>query len=237
MKKTAVLAVLALFLLCGFSSGEEAKDILKRVREKDSNIGNVFKTFRMVYNKKSPWGFNGNFETLIKGNKKRMNSNSGTLASDAIFDGTHCWNIFPMTGTTQQNKDYYDQNDKGLFAWVKKFNDNVKLSGEETIDKRKCWVIEGDGGEEYLKKIWVDQKTLSLIKAGGGSMKLINSEFKPLNEAYEAPMKTDIMRDDKIDMAIVVTVLETGKEISDDLFKVDVKPNDSPFGDFIKFGK
>ena len=142
-----------------------------------------------------------------------------------------------MTGTTRQNKDYYDQNDKGLFAWVKKFNDNVKLAGEETVAKRKCWVIEGDGGEEYLKKIWVDEKTLSLIKAEGGSMQLLNSEFKALNEDYEVPMKTDILKDGKIDMAILVTAAETGKDISDDLFKVEVKPNDNPFGDFIKFGK
>ena len=88
MKRIAALSVLTVFLLCAFSFGEDAESTLKKVREKDQNIGNVFKTFRLVYNKKAPWGFDGTFETLIKGNKKRMNSKSGTLTSDAIFDGT-----------------------------------------------------------------------------------------------------------------------------------------------------
>jgi len=237
MKKYAVLTLLSVFCLQSIAFGEDAKDIMKQVREKDQNIGKIFKTFRMVYEKKSPWGFNGTFETLIKGDKKRSNNNSGTLTSDVVFDGKYYWSIFPMTGNTQKDARYYDDNDKGIFAWCKKFNDNVKLTGEEKIGDRLCYVIEGDGGEEYLKKIWVDKKTLSLIKAAGGSMKLVNSEFKALKEGYEVPMKTDIHKDDKIDMAIVVTILETDKDIDDKLFKVDETPNDNPFGGMFNFGK
>ncbi|OGF45501.1 MAG: hypothetical protein A2231_01085 [Candidatus Firestonebacteria bacterium RIFOXYA2_FULL_40_8] len=237
MKKLAVLALLSVFCLQSSVLGEEAKDIMKKVREKDQNIGKTFKTFKMVYEKKAPWGFKGTFETLIKGDKKRVNTNSGTLTSDIVFDGKNYWSIFPMTGTTQQNERYYDDNDKGIFAWCKKFNDNVKLVGEEKVGDRLCYVIEGDGGEEYLKKIWIDKKTLSLIKAAGGSMKLVNSEFKKIDDDYEAPMKTDILKEDKIDMAIVVSVLETDKDIPDSVFKVDEKPDDSPFGGMFKFGK
>lgn len=237
MKKLAVLLLMSAVFLSVSAFGEDAKEVMKKVREKDQNISKVFKSFKMVYEKKSPRGFNGKFETLIKGDKKRLNSNSGTLTSDIVFDGKNYWSIFPMTGTTQQNNKYYDDNDKGIFGWSKKFNDNVKLTGEEEVLERKCWVIEGDGGEEYLKKIWVDKKTLSLLKASGGNMKLVNSGFKTIKDDYEVPMKTDILRDDKIDMAIIVTVLEIDKEIDDSVFKVDEKPNDSPFGGMFKFGK
>ncbi len=230
MRKISVILLLAVFFLQSSVFGEEAKDIMKKVREKDENIGKVFKTFKMSYEKKAPWGFKGTFETLIKGDKKRMNNGSGTFTSDIVFDGKTYWSLLAFGGmVTKQNSKYYDDNDKGIYGWCKKFNDNVKLTGEETVADRKCYVIEGDGGEEYLKKIWVDKKTLSLIKAAGGNMKLVNSEFKVLNDDYEVPMKTDIFKDDKIDMAIVVTVLEIDKEIADSVFKVDAKTENNPF--------
>ena len=183
MKKLMLCAFLALFFLQSACFAEEAKDIMQKVREKDQNIGKVFKTFRMLYEKKAPWGFTGSFETLIKGDKKRMNNGSGTFTSDIVYDGKTYWSLLAFGGmVSKQTAKYYDENDKGIFGWCKKFNDNVKLSGEEVIAGRNCWVIEGDGGEEYLKKIWVDKKSLSLIKAEGGNMKLVNSEFKALND-------------------------------------------------------
>ncbi|OGF46554.1 MAG: hypothetical protein A2452_05265 [Candidatus Firestonebacteria bacterium RIFOXYC2_FULL_39_67] len=236
MKKFMVLLMTTVFCLQGSAFGEDAKDIMKKIREKDQNIGKVFKTFRMSYEKKAPWGFNGTFETLIKGEKKRSNNKSGTLTSDVVFDGKTYWSLLAFGGmTTKQNSKYYDDNDKGIFGWCKRFNDdNVKLTGEETVADRKCYIIEGDGGEEYLKKIWVDKKTLSLVKSSGGNMKLVNSDFKVINDDYELPMKTEIFKEDKIDMTIAVTVLEIDKEISDSVFKVEAKDENNPFEGLFK---
>lgn len=230
MKKFLAISLMAVFCLQCAAFGEDAKDIMKRVREKDENIGKVFKTFRMSYEKTAPWGFKGTFETLVKGDKKRSNNKSGTLVSDVVFDGKTYWSRFAFGDmVTKQEKKYYDENDKGLFGWSKKFNDNVKLTGEEAVGDRKCYIIEGDGGEEHLKKIWVDKQTLSLIKSTGGNMRLVNSDFKKINEDYEVPMKTDIFKDDKIDMAIVVTILEIDKDIADSVFKVEAKEENNPF--------
>src|SRR3989339_542760 len=105
MKKFMVLLMTTVFCLQGSAFGEDAKDIMKKIREKDQNIGKVFKTFRMSYEKKAPWGFNGTFETLIKGEKKRSNNKSGTLTSDVVFDGKTYWSLLAFGGMTTKQED------------------------------------------------------------------------------------------------------------------------------------
>ena len=147
-----------------------------------------------------------------------------------IYDGTDTWMIHPMTGKTKspltQERD-----------WWKSVSDKTVLSGKESVGGRDCHVIDFSADDEApLDKIWLDTEELLMIQAevsapNGKMMRILMSDFRPLEGEWKMPYKTEVFEGEKIGATVTVTSVDVNTGLSDDLFdaeKVEVKKVELP---------
>ena len=104
------------------------------------------------------------------------------------------------------------------------FIDDAKIAGEETVDGRTCHVIKIRQTEETpFSTIWLDTEDLVLVKGenvtGEATYTITNSEFKTVNAALPPmPYRTEVSRNGKTEITLVVKSIESDTGLSDDLF-------------------
>lgn len=148
-----------------------------------------------------------------------------------IFDGTDTWTIHPFAGKSKlsgEEKNKY----RMLSNWWELIPSNAEIVGEETVDGRTCHIIKIQQTEETpFSTVWLDTKDLVLVKgeniAEGATYTIMNSEFKKIDEAMPAmPYRTEVSRDGKTEITLIVKSIEVNTGLSDDIFdpeKVELK--------------
>jgi len=154
-----------------------------------------------------------------------------------IYDGTDTWMIHPMTGKTKspgsQSQDPFLQERD----WWDSVSDKTVLSGKESVGGRDCHVIDFSADENApIKRLWLDSKDLMMVQAevsapNGKMMRILMSDFRPLEGEWKIPYKTEVFEGEKIGATITVTSVDVNTGLSDDLFdaeKVEVKKVELP---------
>jgi outer membrane lipoprotein-sorting protein len=172
-----------------------------------------------------------------KGDKYRWESKMqgpqmpGGMETVIIYDGRDTWMVSGFTGKKKlsggQEKQYQAQRD-----WWDQVSEKASIVGSETVSGRDCYVVDvNDPQKSSFTKMWVDKKSLNLIKGEmknpkGETSSWVSSDFRKVKGDLEMPYKTEMFQNGKLMSAAVVKSVEINKGLADDLFdpeKVQVK--------------
>lgn len=155
--------------------------------------------------------------------------------SSIIYDGKDTWIIMPFIGKQkipakealkhQANRDWWDL-----------FSSDSRLTGQEKVAERDCYVIEMSEEEPSpYDKVWVDIETLVMVKGESGAqdstappMTWVNSDFRKVDDKWEMPYRTDIYTDGTLASTAITKSIKINKVIPDDFFNPHLIKADGP---------
>jgi chaperone LolA len=153
-------AVLCLWCLPVFGAGISSQEIIRKVEQKLAEQKTVVAQFEELY----IWKLTGEKQT-IKGEFTLKGESQFRITTDdqlIVSDGKTLWTYSKPAGRVLVDKVENAENDwlpQKLFLKTQKEYRN-RLSGEETFQDRRCYVIELDAekGDSYITKmkVWVD---------------------------------------------------------------------------------
>ena len=245
----ACAALLAFAGGCG-GGGTELDDIVMEAKSKrerfEDDIADLTMTAQLA--QEAPQGtVNLDMKILTKGRKVRtemvipqmpgMPDGMAGAEMITIYDGTDTWMIHPMTGKTKSPGSESQNPLTQERDWWKSVSDKTVLLDKESVGGRDCHVIDFSADDEApLDKIWLDTEELLMIQAevsapNGKMMRILMSDFQPLQGEWKIPYKTEVFEGEKIGATISVTSVDVNTGLSDDLFdaeKVEVKKVELP---------
>jgi len=237
----AVLALLAcLSFLPGRAFAETWESLSKRMAESCAKYKQGIKDITWTMEMGVP-SSEGSFKTTSvmysKGNLYRVEvsmegmEDAGVPAEMAggktivIGDGTDAWIVNPMMG---KSKIPVDEGAKYRGQWT--CDDYVPVKAEivggEKVGGRECWVLSVLDPSSDFAKLWIDQKSLLLVKMEGkpedgvASVVLL-SDFRKVSGDFEMPFKTEMYSGKDLISTSVVKSIAVNKGIADDLFDPD----------------
>ncbi|HOX38196.1 MAG TPA: outer membrane lipoprotein-sorting protein [Candidatus Brocadiia bacterium] len=158
----------------------------------------------------------------------------GSMKTTIICDGKNAVMFSPMTGKRPlpeaQSREMSAR--RGWWEWMK----TGTVTGEEKVGDREAIVVEAtpeSGKETPFTKIWIDKKTLQMIKgeaknAREGVMTVTCSDFKKVQGELEIPYKTEMKQGDKLMSTVTVKSVEVNKGLADELFDPEKLKADKP---------
>jgi outer membrane lipoprotein carrier protein len=165
MRKPSIFRIGLMCLLCmpAFGAGLQSQEIIQNVEKKLSEKQTVTARFEELY----VWKLTGEKQT-IKGEFNLKGENRFRITTDdqlIVSDGKTLWTYSKPAGRVLIDKVENAENDwlpQKLFLKTRK-DFRHRLSGEETLQGRKCYVIDFDAENEdsYITKmkVWVDAET------------------------------------------------------------------------------
>ena len=144
-----------------------------------------------------------------------------------IYDGTDTWMIHPMMGKTKSPGSESQNPLTQERDWWKSVSDKTVLLDKESVGGRDCHVIDFSADDEApLDKIWLDTEELLMIQAevsapNGKMMRILLSDFRPLEGEWKMPYKTEVFQNDKLMATMTMTSVDVNTGLSDDLFDAD----------------
>jgi len=246
IKWPVILLVVSVILFLGVGQGfsQSVSDILRKAESNYKNFNQDFKDMAMVFDAKiyTPQGeMTSEMKLFTKGEKSRseivmqfpesagMPEGMGSMQTIIIFDGQDAWMISSFAGKqklTSEEAEEQMQYQKGM-NWWQSISDKAKYIGIEKINNRECYVLEIEaGGDSHYSKIWVDKKSLFLIKTeskndSGETMRMIFSDFRKIKNNWELPYKTEGFMDEVQTMTILLKSFAINQGLPDDLFDVN----------------
>jgi len=232
--KVAVIISLSLFFSINLASTEISK-IVKQTHLKYENFLKEIKDITIVKETQMVGAqekMAGKTKIMRKGKKYRIENTmnmsqssgmSGNMKTIIIFDGKDTWMISPIMGKRKISEDEGEKYKKNE-DWWKKISDDAKIVGTETVGTKKCYIIETKNkGNSEFTKIWLDKKSLTLVKFEGGGDKGesiigINKDFRKVKGNLEMPYKTEMYINGKLFAVSKITSLSINKGLSDELF-------------------
>jgi len=239
----AVISAVVLMSLAGWVnrvSAADWSDILKRVKSEQARFKNEIKDMVWVQEAKmtTPQGeMVQEMKLQRKGDKFRWETKMqgpnlpGGMENVIIYDGKDTWMISSFMGKKKlsggKEKEYQAQRD-----WWDQVSEKASIVGSEAVSGRDCYVVEvKDPQNAPFTKIWVDKKSLNLIKGEtknpqGETSLWIYSDFRKIKGDLEMPYKMEMFLNGKLSSTSVVKSVEINKGLADDLFdpeKVQVK--------------
>jgi len=243
IKVVLVVALLSLVLGVSDAFCADWSDILKEVKAKYAKFEKEIKDMTIVQEMKittEKAEITPQMKMMRKGEKFRMDTKMqmldmpkemGAMETVVIYDGKDMWMISSFLGkkklSDKEQKHYQTERN-----WWELISEKAKVVGTEKVGKRECYVVETKEEKEFpFTKIWLDKKSLNLIKGEHKepkekTMLWVHSDFKKIKGDWEMPYKTEIYTGDKLMTTSIVKSLEVNKGLSDDLFdpeKVKVK--------------
>ena len=246
IKWPVILLVVSVILFLGVGQGfsQSVSDILRKAESNYKNFNQDFKDMAMVFDAKiyTPQGeMTSEMKLFTKGEKSRseivmqfpesagMPEGMGSMQTIIIFDGQDTWMISSFAGKqklTSEEAEEQTQYQTGM-NWWQSISDKAKYIGIEKINNRECYVLEIEaGGDSHYSKIWVDKKSLFLIKTeskndSGETMRMIFSDFRKIKNNWELPYKTEGFMDEVQTMTILLKSFAINQGLPDDLFDVN----------------
>lgn len=248
-----VLVMVLASLVLGVSEGLSADwpSVFKEAKakyakfEKEIKDMTIMQETKVVISEKDKKEMTSKMKMLRKGEKFRMEikmempqtpqmpKGMGEMETVIIYNGTDMWMISSFLGKkklSEKEAEQY-QTEKN---WWNLISEKAEIVGTEKVDQRECYVVETDEEKEFpFTKIWLDKKSLNLIKGERQEPKAetllwVNSDFRKIKDDWEMPYKTQMYSGEKL-MTTTVKSIEVNKGLSDDLFdpeKVEVKKVD-----------
>jgi hypothetical protein len=99
-----------------------------------------------------------------------------------------------------------------------------KISGEETVDARECWIVESPATSVVpsAPRTWIDKAEFVNVRSetvlSGKTIRTDFSDFRDVKGALEIPYHADVYSNDQKTMTAEITKLETNTGLSADLF-------------------
>ncbi len=238
-----IISAVALMILAGGVNLVSAADwpgVLKQVKSMQARFKVEIKDMVWIQEARMT-GPNGEMihemKLFRKGDKYRWESKMqgpqmpGGMETVIIYDGRDTWMVSGFTGKKKlsggQEKQYQAQRD-----WWDQVSEKASIVGSETVSGRDCYVVDvNDPQKSSFTKMWVDKKSLNLIKGEmknpqGETSAWISSDFRKVKGDLEMPFKTEMFQNGKLMSAAVVKSVEINQGLADDLFdpeKVQVK--------------
>jgi chaperone LolA len=162
-KPVRLYALSCLICIPAFGAGIQSQEIIRNVEQKLSEKQTVTARFEELY----VWKLTGEKQS-IKGEFNLKGENRFRITTEdqlIVSDGKTLWTYSKPAGRVLIDKVENAENDwlpQKLFLKTRK-EFRHRLSGEETLQARKCYVIEFDAENEdsYITKmkVWVDEET------------------------------------------------------------------------------
>jgi len=167
-----------------------------------------------------------------KGEKVRMEmqmglqagapSGMGSMETIVIGDGKDYWLISPILGT-QKVPPAEGEKYQSDWQWWDRLTTEARVVGEEKVNARNCYVVEGKPKEgTAFSKLWIDKDSFFLVKAEGKAddtaMSMVCSDFRPIHGQFQIPYRTDIFAEGKVVSTVRVTSVKVNTGLADDLF-------------------
>ncbi|MDA8326354.1 MAG: hypothetical protein M0033_09050 [Nitrospiraceae bacterium] len=142
------------------------------------------------------------------------------LKTVIIWDGSSAWMMTPtgqrkIPGVTRDT--FQAENN-----WWKEVARGAKISGEQTVGGRRCYVIEIAGPQARFSRIWIDENDLVMVKAGtkspeGKRLEWLFSDFRKIG-GWDVPFKTQTLLEGQVVSTSDIESFEFGKALPDGLF-------------------
>jgi outer membrane lipoprotein-sorting protein len=165
-----------------------------------------------------------------------MPEGMGEMKTIIIYDGKDTWMISSFTGKKKKLSGKDEKQYQRERNWWKLISEKAKLLGTEKVGKRECYVVEIEEEEYPFTKLWLDKRSLVLIKneskgTEGEIILLIHSDLRKIKGDWEMPYKTEMYTDGELMATSLVKSIKINKGLSDDLFDPDkVKIKRKGFG-------
>jgi outer membrane lipoprotein-sorting protein len=149
-----------------------------------------------------------------------------------IGDGTDVWMINPAIGKTEIPRSAGDLY-RGNWECSNYLPASAEVVGNETVGERDCYVVAvKDTGSAYTK-LWIDERTYSLVKfegkpEEGETIVAVFSDFRKVADDMEIPYKTEMFSGESLFSTITINSVHVNTGMSDDLFDPDKVENSVP---------
>ncbi len=241
MKKKLGLLLLFLGLSSSIVWAENLKDILKALEKKQSKWQGVVNSLKIVSETTTTLGGTKVVMRGVvyqKGNKIRSENEPIESSSDipkeylqktvSIFDGKDLWVItstgtqrIPMAlGDVEKLKPIDD------LGWLKKYENDIKLDGEEVVDGKPCYVIKVSNPVKIV--LYLDKTSLEWVKSeqevNGDKLVIKRRDFRPLLKGKDlmVPYEIEMLMNGEKVAETKVKEVEVNPSLPDSLFEVKV---------------
>ena len=224
MKKLMLIVVGLFFVSAAFA--EDTAGVLKKMKARDAKMESMAKDVTLTMDSKivaEGMEMKNTMQVIMKGKKKMTEVSMMGMKTIVVNNGTEIW----MVGAQQGKKKLNDENEAGQtpFGWADNMKaESLKLT-EETVNDKKCFVLDGQDKKGNQGKWFIDKASLALVKyetkQNGKNMVLMNSDFKKVKGEIEMPYKMEFTTDGKPTMTSVIKSIELDKGVKDEIFNVD----------------
>jgi outer membrane lipoprotein-sorting protein len=227
-------------LLWGLNQGftQDWSTILKQAKAKYAKFEKEVKDMTIVQEMKTGTGKEEvitGIKIFRKGEKFRVETKTqmaqvpempegmGGMETAVIYDGKDYWMVSPFMGkkklSPEETKGFQKEKE-----WWKLVSEKGRIVGAEKVDNRECYVVELEEGKESpFNQVWIDKKSLDLIKAEskgseGETITWVFSDFNKIKDDWEMAHKMEMYAEGELTMSTLVKSVEINTGLSDDLF-------------------
>lgn len=232
------LGVLAMGVLwaAGPAAAEDYSGALAKIAAAYSRYGQDFAdmTIKQKMTIHTPQGeMNQASQLFRKGDKFRIDSQMeipnapaamGKMETTVLYDGMNTWMSSPFTGKRQlpatEAAHYANQRNFSRFI-----NQSSRITGEETVGGRACYVLETTDENKVPLKLWIDKDHFTLVqgeaKQSEGTIRWTGSDFRKVKGDWEMAYETKVYLNDELLSTVDIESVQTNTGLSDAIFNPD----------------
>lgn len=253
MKNRTLITAVALGLctaIAGVATAIDWADLVKQTRARHERLQAEIKdlTLQQVIENITEQGKVQSQVTIYtKGKKSRaevqteLGPGMGKMENIVIGDGKDYWLVSPMMGTQKVPREEGEKYASD-WEWWDLFTTDARVVGEEKVNGRACYVVQGTPKEgSPLSKLWIDKALFLLVKAEGkveGKEKPMSvqcSDFRAVHKDFQIPYRTEVYLENKLASMTRVTSAKVNTGLADDLFDPKkVKPKGPSMKEMMK---
>ncbi|MBC7186493.1 MAG: outer membrane lipoprotein-sorting protein [Calditrichaeota bacterium] len=253
MKNRSVMIAVALGLctaIAGVATAIDWAELVKQARARHERLQAEIKdlTLQQVTENITEQGkMQSQMTIYTKGEKSRaevqteLGPGMGKMETIVIGDGKDYWLVSPMMGTQKVSREEGEKYASDQ-EWWDRFTTDARVVGEEKVNGRACYVVQGTPKEgSPFSKLWIDKDFFLLVKAEGKvegmgkSMSMQCSDFRAVHKDFEIPYRTEVYFEGKLASTTRVTSAKVNTGLADDLFDPKkAKPKGPSMKDMMK---
>lgn len=227
----ALLAASALILWAAAARAGQIEDLAARLNSKYAGFDRAMNNVVIKTLEHSAGQVSNSMTIYRKGDKLRIESTvmipgvqpkgAGGLTTVLLWDGASAWMITPsgQKKIPGVNRGSFEAENN----WWKEIAHGAKITGEQTVNGRQCYVMENPGRDARFCHMWIDKRDLVMVKAQarspeGKKLEWLFSDFKKTG-GWEVPFRTETFVEGQPVSTSVIQSYELGRELPDSLFE------------------
>jgi len=201
---------------------QSVKDITITMELAVPSSGGALTSESLVYLKGDRFRAEISMEGLVEAGLPAAIASMKTIV---VGDSAKAWIINPVMGKSEipvsEGTKYSGQWRCGDYMPA-----DAKVTGVEKVGGRDCFVLEVQDENSGFATLWIDQKSLNLMKAEGvpgeGETNItIFSDYRKVAGDLEFPYKTEVYSGADLISTITMKSIEINKGLADELFDAD----------------